>query len=193
MPVGVCACRFVRTHMSNMKFNVAQLLREPIGARRESAFDEPQLPLDDELTLRDITGTVRFTRTGTGVFAKVHASGVVRMQCVRSLEDFDQPVELDFSDEFHSVVDVFTGGPVDQPPEEDPFLLTDQHMADIGDAIRAYTLLTLPMNPVSPAYRDQPVTYTVESEGVEDEEEAIDERLLALKEWGQRQSQQNEI
>lgn len=179
--------------MSNIKFNVAQLLRETIGARRDSAFEEPQLPLDENLTLRDITGTVRFTRTRTGVYAHVQARGVVQMQCVRSLEEFDQPVEVDFSDEFHSVIDVFTGGPVETPDEEDPFFLTDQHMADIGEALRVYTLLALPMNPVSPAYRDQPVSYSVESEGVEEEdaEQDIDERLAALKQWAREQSQRN--
>jgi len=175
--------------MSNIKFNVAQLLREPIGARRESPFEEPFLPIDDDLTLRDISGTVRFTRTGTGVYAHVQARGVVQMQCVRSLEDFDQLVELDFSDEFHSVIDVFTGGPVAAPAEEDPFFLTDQQMADIGGAIRAYTLLTLTVNPVSPAYRDQPVSYSVESAGDEDDEQNIDERLLALKAWARQQGQ----
>jgi uncharacterized protein len=174
--------------MSQLKFNVAQLLRETIGTRRDTTFEEPLLALDDSLTLREISGKVRFTRTATGVYAHVQAHGVVRMECVRSLEEFDYPVELDFSDEFHSVIDVFTGGPLGEPPEEDPFFLTDQHMADLGDAIRAYTLLALPMNPVSPAYRDAPVSYTVESEGIEDEEVEVDERLSALKAWAQRQS-----
>ena len=188
MSVGLRAHSLYINIMSNVKFNVAQLLREPIGTRRDSSFEEPQLPVDDGLVLRDIKGTVRFTRTSTGVFAQVHATGIVRMQCVRSLDDFDQPVTLDFSDEFHSQIDIFTGGLVDNPPEEDPFFLTEQHMADIGDAMRAYTLLTLPMNPVSPAYRDQPVSYTVESDGIDEDDQVIDERLLALKNWAQQGS-----
>lgn len=179
----------MNTAMSDLKFNVAQLLRETIGARRDRTFTEASLPIDESLTMRDITGAVRFTRTATGVYAHIQADGTVTLECVRSLEPFDQAVHLDFSDEFHSVVDVFTGATVPQPAEEDPFFLTDQHMIDVGDAIRAYALLELPMNPVSPDYRDAPVSYSVESEGLEEEaDEVVDERLAALKQWSQQAS-----
>src|SRR5262245_2919311 len=93
----------IHKSMTPLTFNVAQLLREPIGARRDHEFVEPRLSLDDELTLRQIKGVVRFTRTVTGVYAHVQAEGLVRMQCVRSLDEFDQPVRVDFVDEFHSV------------------------------------------------------------------------------------------
>lgn len=182
--------------MTALKFNVAQLLREEIGARRELTFTEDELPLDETLRLRDISGTVRFTRTASGVWANVKARGTVRLVCVRSLEEFDHPVTLDFSDQFHSVIDVYTGGALPKPTEEDPFLLDDAHMADIGEAIREYTLLELPLNPVSPAYRDRPVSYTVQSEGIESEDEDAalgpDENPLdALKAWAERHKRRN--
>jgi len=184
------------TSMTDLKFNVAQLLREEIGARRELAFTEAELPLDEALKLRDISGTVRFTRTASGVWANVKAQGTVRLTCVRSLEEFDYPVTLDFSDQFHSVIDVYTGSALPKPTEEDPFLLDDTHMADIGEAIREYTLLELPLNPVSPAYRDRPVSYTVQSEGIENEEaeqaSGPDENPLdALKAWAERHKRRN--
>jgi uncharacterized protein len=182
--------------MTDLKFNVAQLLREEMGARRDYSFTEESLALDETLKLRDISGTVRFTRTATGVWAKVKAHGQVRMTCVRSLEEFDQPVDLDFSDQFHSVIDVFTGGTLPAPIEEDPFFLNELHMADIGEAIREYTLLELPLNPVSPAYRDKPVSYTVQSEGIEDEDEdepgePAENPLDALKAWADRHNRRN--
>ncbi len=180
--------------MTTLKFNVAQLLRESVGARRDYDFAEEHIPLDDTLVLRDISGNVRFTRTATGVFAHVRASGLVRLVCVRSLEEFDQQVDLDFSDQFHSVIDVVTGSSVPIPPEEDPFFLDELHMADIGEAIREYTLLELPLNPVSEAYRDQPISYTVQSEGIDEEtdaDEQVDDRLEALKAWAERQNAKN--
>jgi uncharacterized protein len=184
--------------MTDLKFNVAQLLREEMGARRDYDFTEQALALDEQLTLREISGTVRFTRTATGVWANVKAQGVVRLTCVRSLEEFDYPMQLVFADQFHSVVDIFTGGGLPQPIEEDPFLLNELHMADIGEALRAYTLLELPLNPVSPAYRDQPVSYTVQSEGLEDEvqprPEPLDDGELdvdALKAWAERHNRRN--
>ncbi len=180
--------------MTDLKFNLAQLLREEMGSRRDYSFTEEELELDDELKLRGISGTVRFTRTASGVWANVKAQGSVRLTCVRSLEEFDQPITVEFSDQFHSVIDVFTGGVLPKPSEEDPFLLNELHMADIGEAIREYALLELPLNPVSPAYRDQPVSYSVQSEGIEDEEEqseATDDPLDALKAWAERHNRRN--
>ncbi|MEI7643212.1 MAG: DUF177 domain-containing protein [Chloroflexales bacterium] len=176
--------------MSTIKFNVAQLLREMIGARRDYTFTEEALPLDDQLVLRGISGDVRFMRTVTGVYAHVRARGVVEMICVRSLEPFDYPVKVDFSDEFHSVVDVMNGDGLPEPTEDDPYLLSELHMADVGDAIRDYTLLELPINPVSLAYRDKPVSYTVQSDGIEDEQtdDIVDSRFEALRAWAAQQN-----
>lgn len=175
--------------MTSLKFNVAQLLRETIGSRRDYTFQEGSLSLDDTLTLRDIAGKVCFTRTASGVIARIRASGVVRLVCVRSLDEFDQPVTLDFKDEFHSVVDVIEGKTLPKPTEEDPFMLDAFHMADVGEAIREYTILELPLSPVCEAYKDQPVRYTVESKDVdtEDEGEEVDKRLEILKLWAEKQ------
>ncbi len=174
--------------MTQIKFNVAQLLREPVGARREYSFSEEALPLDESLTLRDIRGEVQFTRTASGVFVRLHSSGVVRLVCVRSLEEFDQQIVLHIEDEFHAVVDVISGMALQKPTAEDPFFLDELHMADVGELIREYTLLELPLSPVSEAYRDQPVQYTAES--ADDEtaagDEAIDARLEALKRWKEK-------
>jgi uncharacterized protein len=172
--------------MSTLKFNVAQLLREPVGARRDYDFSEERLLIDEALWLTNIQGNVRFTRTTTGVYAQVRAQGIARLTCVRSLEEFDHQVELDFSDQFHSVIDVMTGASLEKPAEEDPYFLNELHMADVGEAIREYTLLALPINPVSPAYRDKPVTYSTQSEDVEDPDEPIDARFEALREWAEQ-------
>lgn len=183
--------------MTDLKFNVAQLLREEMGARREYTFtDEPALPLDETLTMRNISGDVRFTRTATGIYAHVRARGTVRLTCVRSLEEFDQPVSVEFSDQFHSVIDVLSGSSLPKPIEEDPFFLNELHMADIGEAIREYTLLELPLNPVSPDYRDQTISYSVQSDGIEDQDleiagEQADSPLEALKAWAERHNRRN--
>jgi uncharacterized protein len=178
--------------MTDIKFNVAQLLREEIGARRDHTFNEARLPLDDDLTLRQVEGTVRFTRTASGVYANAHVRGLVRLECVRSLEEFDQPVEFEFADEFHSVIDVVTAASLPKPYEEDPFFIDDRHMVDLGEAIREYALLELPMNPVSPAYRDKPVEVSFGDEDEPADEVAelpVDDRLARLKEWARRNGQ----
>jgi uncharacterized protein len=182
------------TDMSSIKFNVAQLLREMIGGRRDYTFTEESLPLDDQLVLRGISGDVRFTRTATGVYAHVRARGTVELICVRSLEPFNHLIELDFSDQFHSVVDVITGIGLPAPAEDDPYMLNELHMANIGEAIRDYTLLGLPLNPVSPDYRDKPVRYTIQSDEITDEQtdDTVDSRFEALKAWAAQHNQNNQ-
>jgi uncharacterized protein len=180
--------------MSTLKFNVAQLLRQEVGARRVHDFVERVLPVDADLTLSNILGYVCFTRTTSGVMAHVQAHGIVCLTCVRSLEEFDQPVEFDFKDEFHAVLDVINGHPLAKPFDDDPYFLNELHMADIGDALREYTLLQLPLNPVCQAYRDHPIHYSVASDGYDDEQANIlDKRLEVLKTWTVFDSTETEI
>ena len=129
----------------DLQFNVAQLLREPVGGRREYTFDEEKLPLDDEMSLEHITGDVRFTRTPSGVLTEVQVRGGVERSCTRCLEQVQQSIDLHFCDEFHSKIEVNTGAPLPKPDEEDPFFISENHLVDVGKAIREYTLIELPM------------------------------------------------
>jgi len=135
----------VHKQMTDLKFNVAQLLREEIGARRNYTFAENALPLDDETTLEQLDGKVRFTRTATGVLADVTAQGIVHTPCTRCLNPAQQQVDIQFHDQFHSKIEVNTGAPLPKPDEEDPFFIDENHLLDLGEAIREYALLELPM------------------------------------------------
>jgi uncharacterized protein len=134
--------------MTDLKFNVAQLLREEVGARRNYTFAEDALPLDEETTLQQLDGKVRFTRTATGVLVDVDAHGVVITPCIRCLNPSHQQVDLHFRDEFHSKIEVNTGAPLPKPDDEDPFFIDESHLVDIGEVLREYALLELPMQPL---------------------------------------------
>jgi uncharacterized protein len=134
--------------MTDLKFNVAQLLREEVGGRRNYTFAEDALPLDEETTLRQLDGKVRFTRTATGVLADVDAHAVVELPCIRCLTPSRHRVDLDFQDEFHSRIEVNTGAPLPRPDEEDPFYIDESHLVDLGEALREYGLMALPMQPL---------------------------------------------
>jgi uncharacterized protein len=130
---------------TDLKFNVAQLLREEIGGRRSYTFSESALRLDDTTMLQQIEGTVRFMRTASGVLADVRVRGVVERPCTRCLNPAVQPVEVQFQDEFHSKIEVSTGVALPTPDEEDPFYINENHLLDLGEAIREYALIELPM------------------------------------------------
>lgn len=134
--------------ITDLKFNVAQLLREDIGGRRNYTFTEALLPLDGATALRNISGTARFTRTASGVLADVQASGQVELQCIRCLTAVVVPLAVSFRDEFHSVVEVTTGAVLPKPIEDDPFFITESHLVDLGEVIREYALIDMPMRPL---------------------------------------------
>jgi len=134
--------------MTDLKFNVAQLLREEVGSRRSYEFAEDSLPLDAETALRKIEGTVRFTRTASGVLGDASAHGVVETLCMRCLNPATMQIDLHFRDEFHSKIEVNTGVPLPKPDEEDPFYISESHLVDLGEAIREYALLEMPMQPL---------------------------------------------
>jgi len=131
--------------VTDLKFNVAQLLREETGGRREYTFEENALPLDTDVTLRQLRGSVRFTRVPSGVFASVVVKGAVERACTRCLSPAVQPIALRFQDEFHSRIEVNTGAALPKPDEEDPFFIDETHLVDLGEAIREYALIELPM------------------------------------------------
>ncbi|MCE2849935.1 MAG: YceD family protein [Roseiflexaceae bacterium] len=136
-----------RKDRSPLTFNVAQLLREPIGARRQHDFTEDSLQLYDNEFIRDIHGHVHFTRTLAGVYVKCRAVGNVTTQCVRCLQPAHVRVELDFVEECIATVDVNTGAALPKPEEDDVFLIDEHHMLDVGVAIREYALLEIPISP----------------------------------------------
>lgn len=131
--------------MHDLKFNVAQLLREEIGSRRSYAIAEETFPLDETLALRQLQGTVRFTRSSTGVLVDVDAQAVVEMPCTRCLNPASQQLKLRFRDQFHSKIDVNTGVALPRPDEEDPFFIDEVHKIDLAEAIRQRALIEMPM------------------------------------------------
>jgi uncharacterized protein len=135
----------------NLKFNIAQLLREMIGAERSYSFSDETIILDETLDLRGVAGKVRFMRTASGVLADAAAQGDVEMECTRCLRPSLQHVTVRFYDEFHSKIEVNTGAPLPKPDEEDPFFIDEAHRVDLGEAIREYTLIELPMRPLCQA------------------------------------------
>jgi uncharacterized protein len=171
--------------MSDLRFNVAQLLQQHVGATRQHEFDDPALDLGEGLELRPVSGTVKFTRTKNGVLAQTSAAGSIVIECVRCLADFAQPVEVSFDEEYHATVHPTTGSPLPDPEEADTFRINSNHLLDLGDAVREYALLALPIAPICRedcrGLSQSGVNLNDEPEANTEAEEAIDERLAALK------------
>jgi uncharacterized protein len=80
-----------------LRLNVGFLLKEGVGYSREFQFDEPVVPVADDLTVHDLRGAVTLTRTPQGLYAQGHLRGAVDHECTRCLTDYLQPVSIRLS------------------------------------------------------------------------------------------------
>jgi uncharacterized protein len=132
--------------------NVAQVLKEPVGATRRYRLRVDELPLGEDRLARGITGTVKLMRVGRGLLVTGEARASVDLTCMRCLEDYTQPVTLELEEEFRPSIDVGSGlgitysGP-DSAAEADFFLIGDDHVLDLSEALRQTIWLSVPMVP----------------------------------------------
>jgi uncharacterized protein len=131
-----------------MRYNVAQLLKGPTGARRQHDLSEEIGSLDQGLEpLRPLVGTVTMTRTSQGVLVTGRLRTVLRLACRRCLEPCDETVELDLEEEFHPMVHIGEA-PMDVvPPEDDDeaLLIDEHHILDLSEVVRQALWVAAPM------------------------------------------------
>ena len=171
-----------------MIFNVAQLLKAPIGTTRQHDVDERLPALEDTPLTEAVRGHAKLVRTRRGVLAEVDLSTAARLQCSRCLEDVVAPLSLHFEEEFVPSIDVNTGLPVPPLPGEDEsvFKIDEHHQLDLAEAIRQYGLLEIPLQPLC---REDcaglcPTCGKNRNDGsCECEQEPVDPRLAAFRKF----------
>ncbi len=130
-----------------MKFNVAQLLKDPIGSTRDYRLTEPlEVPGEDP---RPVSGKVRLLRTNRGVLVRGEATTVVTCSCSRCLTSYSQGVHVRLEEEFFPLIEVNTGVPAPLPSDaSEPFTIDEHHILDLTEVLRQDSLLALPMKPL---------------------------------------------
>ena len=108
------------------QWNVAQLLKEPIGATR--TFDVLATVLQAEADVTQaapLAGQISMLRTNLGVLVEGVMAGQVTVECTRCLRPVTIPVPVD---------------------EDDAALLIDEHhVLDISEVLRQAVLLAVPI------------------------------------------------
>lgn len=132
-----------------MLYNVAQLLKAPVGTSLEYDIHEENVQLDEDLkVIGPIEGQVRLHHTNQGILADGWVDVILELTCMRCLKEFEQPLHLDFGEVFYPTVDVNTGAPVPPMEEEEAFPIDEHHLLDLTEAIRQNILVSLPMMPI---------------------------------------------
>lgn len=131
-----------------MQYNVAQLLKGPIGAERRYAMREEIQGLDPELEpVSPLVGSVTLLRTSQGILVTGRLRTMLRMACHRCLEPMIGEVVLDLEEEFHPAAH-FAEASLDKVPEEDydeALLIDEHHVLDLSEVIRQELWLFSPM------------------------------------------------
>lgn len=131
-----------------IEFNVAQLLKSPVGTTREYDVDEELPAIDEYETTEPIRGHVKLTRTGRGILVDARLHTAVRAECSRCLEELTIPLGIRINEEFLPTVDLATGLPIELPKGSEAFTIDEHHVLDLGEAIRQYGLLEVPLQPL---------------------------------------------
>ncbi len=134
-----------------MIYNVAQLLKAPVGTTLVVELDESEkLDLEDESVrlAGPITGQLRLRRTNQGILVDGPVETVVELACVRCLESFTLPVSFALEEQFYPTIDVVTGLSLPEIENDLVFPIDQNHQLDLREAIRQNLLLALPMQPI---------------------------------------------
>jgi len=134
-----------------MIFNVAQLLKSPVGTTQDVVLDD-----SDSLDLRDgearlagpITGHARLHRTNESIVVDGVAHIPVLLECSRCLTEFTTTLDAPLRETFYPSIYIETGLPVRLPEDETAFTIDDHHQIDLREAIRQNIVLALPIQPL---------------------------------------------
>lgn len=125
-----------------MQYNVAQLLKEPVGSTRTYWVDEKDVSIDGEGRV-DVQGEVTFLWTHRSILVTGSLTTNLTGVCGRCLEPFEYDLSLELEEEYFPTIDINTGLPV-EPPEEG-FTLDQNHILDLAEAVRQSIVMATPM------------------------------------------------
>ncbi len=121
-----------------MQINVAQLLKEPVGAKRSYKIDESA----GENAENHVTGEIDLIRTNRGVLVMGTLATEITGPCARCLGPAHIPVTFSMEDEYFPITDVNSGLPIDISPDE--FRINEAHVLDLNEALRQYIIMATP-------------------------------------------------
>jgi uncharacterized protein len=141
----------------NLIFNVAQLLKESVGATRSATVVAdvsrlvPELAeavVPESVEQPELRGRVRLMRTGDGILVQGDLSVELTLPCSRCLEPVVVPIDLELEEVFTPTIDIITGQAM-EPEEDDRALWIDEHhILDLSEVLRQDVLVAVPMHPI---------------------------------------------
>lgn len=131
-----------------MRSNVAQLLKASVGCTRHHQMGDVLVGLDALNPICAVSGKVTLTRTNRSIMARGTLTISLVGVCSRCLEEFQYAETFTIVEEYFPTVDVITGKPLPLPEDPSSFTIDQNHVLDLTEAVRQYTILSMPMQPL---------------------------------------------
>jgi uncharacterized protein len=131
-----------------MRLNAAQLLKESLGSSRVYSIDERLESQPGKEGVHSIQGQVSLLRTDKGLLVTSTLNGKAMVTCARCLSPFEYRLQLNIKEEFFATVDIVSGFALPRPDEPGIFTIDANHIIDLNEAVRQYSLMALPIKPL---------------------------------------------
>jgi uncharacterized protein len=122
-----------------LRLNVGFIVHQTVGYTRDFPLESPTVRLAPDLDLSDLAGIARVTRTAQGLLVQIKLHAFTPAECVRCLSEFQQPLQVDFTDLY-----AFTPNSV----TESGLLLPETGKIDLATVIREELLVSMPISPL---------------------------------------------
>ena len=125
-----------------MLYNVAQSLKESVGASRGLIIDGVLYDLDEHNPGPvPVCGELTLVRTEDGILAAGFAEAVVTEECRRCLEPVESAVRIEFEEEYVPSIDIETGAQIPTDESTPELVINERHILDISEVVRQYIVM----------------------------------------------------
>jgi uncharacterized protein len=121
--------------------NVTSLLKEPVGSSQSHDISG----IIDEEVEGFVEGTAKMIHISRGVLVQCKLNAEVKLICSRCLDTFLCPISFTAEEEFLPISDDLA---LSSPEQSGEFIIDEKNILDLGELIRQYVLLNLPMKPL---------------------------------------------
>ena len=160
---------------SPLRLNVGFVVAQTAGFSRDFPFELQQINIPPDLQLSSLSGFVQATRTPQGILLQVDFQAQISLECVRCLTDFQQSLDVIFTELYAFSKRYVT---------DSGLLMPESGIIDLNPVLREYILLEIPISPLCRLDCKGlcPICGNNFNESTcNHEEDSVDPRLAALK------------
>ncbi|MCX6018341.1 MAG: DUF177 domain-containing protein [Chloroflexi bacterium] len=148
-----------------MRFRLHKLVSGPVGKTQHEILNIGPTRFDEDLCVAYLRGPIEFVRINDSVLVSGRVQTTTTVQCVRSLEDFEMLIAI----EFKGIAYALPGAQVDEVDEADR-LVADDGWLDLTEMLREEIVMAIPINPISPRYSDTALAALPDEVKLDDED-----------------------